>query len=200
MVAAPRGTPDGFEKLDFARALLPALAILQSLHAFPIAGSQAAWAALPLVPVGAMCIGDGLAQLGLTRARMQLATSLLFLTFAVSWLPPAWQQSRAAYASSVPLGLPGASLVHVPADQAALLRQVTQSLRDNCDTFISLPGLDSFYIFGQLQPPSPLPSRWMWLIDDVPHQQALVEASKRITRLCVAENDSLMPDGARAAN
>jgi hypothetical protein len=94
VVAAPRGRPDGYEKLDFARALLPALAILQSLHAFPIAGSQAAWAALPLVPVGAMCIGDGLAQLGLTRARMQLATSLLFLTFAVSWLPPAWQQSR----------------------------------------------------------------------------------------------------------
>jgi len=32
----------------------------------------------------------------------------------------------------------------------------------------------------------------MWLVDDVPHQQALVEASKRITRLCVAENDSLI--------
>ncbi len=192
VVAAPRGRPEGFERLDFARALVPALAILQSLHAFPVAGSQATWAALALVSVGAVSIGDGLTQLGLTRARFQLATSLVFLTFAVSWLPPSWHQSRAAYAASVPLGLPGASLIHVPAAQAALLRQVTQSIRDNCDTFISIPGLDSFYIFAQLQPPSPLPTRFMWLIDDVPHQQALIEASQRINRLCVVENDHLI--------
>jgi hypothetical protein len=191
VVAAPRGTPDGFEKLDFVRALVPALAILQSLHAFPVAGSQLGFSALTLVPVGAMCIGDGLAQLGLTRVRLQLATSLLFLTIVVSWLPPAWQHSRAAYASSIPLGLPGASRVHVQADQAALLRQVTQSLRDNCDTYISLPGMDSFYIFGQLSPPTP-PTRWIWLINDVPQEQAVVEASKRITRLCVIENDDLI--------
>lgn len=191
VVAAPRGGPDGFERLDFARALVPALAILQSLHAFPTAGSQAAWAALTVVPVGAISIADGLTQLGLTRARLQMATSLVFLTFAVSWFPPAWEQSRSAYASSAPLGLPGATRVRVPASQAALLRQVTQSISDNCDTFISIPGLDSFYIFAQVQPPSPLPSRFMWLIDDVPHQQALIERSKGIKRLCVVENHSL---------
>jgi hypothetical protein len=192
VVAAPRGRPDGFEKLDFARSLVPALAILQSLHAFPVAGSQVAWSTLTLIPVGALCIGDGLAQMGLTRARLQLATSLMLLVLAVSWLPPAWQQTRAAFASSVKLGLPGASRIHVPADQAAVLRKVTQSIRDNCDTFVSLPGLDSFYIFAQQQPPSPLPTRWMWLIGDVPHQQALVEASKRINRLCVVENKNLI--------
>jgi hypothetical protein len=191
VVAAPRGTPDGFEKLDFIRALVPALAILQSLHAFPVAGSQLGFAALTLAPVGAICIADGVAQLGLTRVRLQLATSLLFLTIVVSWLPPAWQHSRAAYASSIPLGLPGASRVHVAADRAVLLRQITQSLRDNCDTYISLPGMDSFYIFGQLPPPTP-PTRWMWLIDDVPQEQAVVEAGKRINRLCVIENDDLI--------
>ncbi len=192
VVAAPRGRAGGFERLDFARALVGSLAILQALQAFPVAGSQTAWGALPLVPVGAICIGDGLLQLGLTRIRLQLAAGLVFLTFAAGWLPTTWKDSRAAYASGLPLGLPGASLVRVPADQATPLRQVTQSIRDNCDTFISIPGLDSFYIFGQLQPPIPLPTRYMWLIDDVPHQQALVEASKRINRLCVVENDFLI--------
>ena len=192
VVAAPMGGLDGFAKLDFARALLAALAILQSLQAFPVPGSQVAWAALTLVPVGAVCIADGLSQLGLMRARLQLVASLVFLTLVVSWLPPAWRQSRSAYESSVALALPGASLVHVPPDQAALLRQVTQSIRDNCDTFISIPGLDSFYIFGQLQPPNPLPTRWIWLSGDTEHQQALVEASKRIDRLCVVENDDLI--------
>jgi hypothetical protein len=192
IAAAPRGTPDGYEKLDFARALVPALAILQTLQAFPVAGSQVAFSALALVPVGALCVSDGLVQLGLTKVRFQLVASLLFLTVAVSWLPVTWQQSRAAYASAVPLGLPGATLVRVPADQGAVLRRVTQAVRNNCDTFVSVPGLDSFYVFAQLQPPGPLPTRWMWLIGDDPHQQAVVEAANRINRMCVIENDDLI--------
>lgn len=192
VVAAPRATPEGYANLDFARALVPSLAILQSLQAFPVAGSQIQWSAVALVPVGAMCIADGLAQLGVIRVRLQLATSLAFVILAVSWLPPAWQQSRAAFLSDVRLGLPGATRVHVPAAQAAVLRQVTQTIRDHCDTFISIPGLDSFYIFAQAPPPSPLPSRYMWLIDDFAHQQALVDASGRISRLCVVENDDLI--------
>jgi hypothetical protein len=192
VVAAPRATHDGYETLDFARALLPAIAILQSLHSFPVAGSQTAWAALTLVPAGAICIADGLVQLGLTRARLQLASLLVFLTLAVSWLPPIWRDTRAAYASAVSLGLQGATLIRVPPDQAAVLRQVTQSIRDNCETFISVPGLDSFYLFGQVQPPTPLPTRLIWLTDDVPHQQALIAASNRIARLCVVKNDYLI--------
>jgi hypothetical protein len=191
--AAPRGRPDGgFETLDFARTLVPALAILQTLHVFPVAGSQTAWAALPLVLVGAICISDGMVQLRMRRVRLQLATWVVFLVLAVSWVPPAWRDSHAAYASSVPLGLPGASLVRVRPDEAALLRQITQTIRDNCDTYISVPGLDSFYIFGRLQPPSPLPSRYMWLSDDVRHQKALIAEADRIKRLCVVENDYLI--------
>ncbi len=191
VVAAPRAGLDRLERLDFARALVPALAVLQSLHAFPVAGSQTAWGALVLVIVGAMCIADGLTQLQLTRVRLQLATGIVFVAFAISWVPTAWQQSRDAYASSVPLGLPGASRIRVPADQAALLRQVTESIHENCDTFISIPGLDSFYIFAQVQPPVPVPSRFMWLTGDVSHEQALVDASSHVGRLCAVDNGAL---------
>jgi hypothetical protein len=192
VVAAPRAKPDGYAKLDFARALLAALAILESLQAFPVAGSQALEAALPLVPVGAICIFDGLGQLGLERVRLQLATWLVFLTLGAGWLPQTWQQTRATYASDVPLGLPGASRVRVPADQAALLGQVNQAIRDNCETFISVPGLDSFYIFSRLKPPGSAPTRWIWLIGDASAQQAVIDASQQVGRLCVVENDSLI--------
>jgi hypothetical protein len=193
IVAAPRGRPDGgFETLDFARALVPALAILQTLHVFPVGGSQTGWAALPLVTVGAICISDGMVQLRANQVRTQLATWLVLLVLVVSWVPPAWRDSHAGYASNVPLGLPGASLVRVPPIDAVLFRQITQTIRDNCDTYISLHGLDSFYMFGQLQPPSPLPSRYMWLSGDVRHQQALIAEADRIKRLCVVENDYLI--------
>lgn len=195
IVAAPRGGPNGFEKLDFVRAVVPAIAILQTLHAFPVAGSQAAFSALMLVPVGALCIGDGLAQLaylGLGRLHQQAVSGLIFLTILVSWLPTALNQARTAYASDVNLALPGATRVHVPAGQAAILRQVTQSLKANCDNFISLPGLDSFYVFGQFNPPTAGPTRWLWLSNDVQQQHAAIASSDRVSRLCVLENQDMI--------
>lgn len=192
VLAAPRAAPQGYARLDFARALLPAIAVMQSLQVFPVAGSQTAWAALPLIPVGALCIGDGLVQVGLTRAREQLASMLVFLTFAVSWLPQTWRDTRATYASDVSLGLPGAGLVRVAPERAAVLRHIYQTVHDNCDNFISLPGLDSFYIWEKFDPPTPLPSRFIWLADDVPHLQALIRSSEQINRLCVVENSYLI--------
>jgi hypothetical protein len=192
VLAAPRATPEGYAKLDFARALLPAIAVMQSLHVYPVPGSQFAWAALPLIPIGAICVADGLVQLDLTRVRQQLASLLVFFTFAVSWIPQTWRDTRANYASSVSLGLPGATLVRVTPEEASILRQLAQTIRDNCDNFISVPGLDSFYIWDQFEPPTPLPTRFIWLAGDVPRLQALIKSSDRINRLCVVENSYLI--------
>ena len=194
VVAAPRATSVGFLQPDFARVLVPALAVLESLEAYPVAGSDQAFAALMLVPVGAICIHDGvvqLSELGLTRVYRQIATAVVFAAIAVSWFPADLQQSRAAYDSAVSLGLPGATRVHVPADQAAILRQVTQALRANCDTFISLPGVDSFYVFAQLPPPTG-PIRLPWLTSNVAKQQAIVALVDPIGRLCVIDNQDLV--------
>jgi hypothetical protein len=192
VLAAPRATPEGYAKLDFARALLPAIAVMQSLHVYPVPGSQFAWAALPLIPIGAICVADGLVQLDLTRVRQQLASLLVFFTFAVSWIPQTWRDTRANYASSVSLGLPGATLVRVTPEEASILRQLAQTIRDNCDNFISVPGLDSFYIWDQFEPPTPLPTRFIWLAGDIPRLQALIKSSDRINRLCVVENSYLI--------
>jgi hypothetical protein len=77
-------------------------------------------------------------------------------------------------------------------EQATVLRHLAQTIHDNCDNFISVPGLDSFYIWDKFEPPTPLPTRFIWLADDVPHLQALIKSSDRITRLCVVENSYLI--------
>jgi len=190
VVAAPRATSVGFLQPDFARVLVPALAVLESLQAYPVAGSDQAFAALMLVPVGAICIHDGMVQLselGLGHVQRQIATAVIFVAIVVSWFPADLRQSRSDYDSAVSLGLPGATRVHVPADQAALLRQVTQSLRANCDTFISLPGLDSFYVFAQLPAPTG-PTRLPWLTSDIQKQRVIVSQVDHISRLCVIDN------------
>jgi hypothetical protein len=192
VVVAPRSTPTGWAKLDFARALLTAMAIAQALQGFPVPGAQVAYGSLPLVPLGAVCIHDGMAQLRLAPATRQLAAAGLFLVIAASWIPPTWRQLRDQYNADVPLGLPGAALVRLPSDQASTIAGVTRFLHDNCDTYISIPGMDSFYIFAELPPPSS-PTRWIWVSTDVPNQQAVVDAIKGINRLCVVENSLIIP-------
>ena len=51
---------------SFARLLLPPLAVLQALHAFPVAGSQVAWSSFLLAPVAAVCVAGGVR--GLARS------------------------------------------------------------------------------------------------------------------------------------
>ncbi|MHB8687973.1 MAG: hypothetical protein ACYDB4_12340, partial [Candidatus Dormibacteraceae bacterium] len=59
---APRDDPDSPTDA-YARFLLPALALMESLQAFPIAGTQASIASLGVVLVGAIAINDGVRQL-----------------------------------------------------------------------------------------------------------------------------------------
>ena len=190
VVATPRASRDGYEGPGFVRVLLAGMAIVEALQAYPVAGSQRLFAEMAMVPVGAVAMSDGVAQLGLARAPLQVATALLFFAMAASWLPQAWQ-ARADYETAVPLGLAGATRVRVPAAQASILQDVTAALHAGCDTYISVPGMDSFYVFAELPPPSP-PTRWIWLIDDVRLENAVVAAGDRVPRLCVIRDQQLI--------
>ncbi|HEX3737266.1 MAG TPA: hypothetical protein VHV53_06955, partial [Solirubrobacterales bacterium] len=52
-------------RFAFARLLLPLLAVLQGLHGYPVAGSQTLLSVVLVVPVGALCVGNGVR--GLSR-------------------------------------------------------------------------------------------------------------------------------------
>ena len=57
--AGPRPTPG----MRFLRLMLPALAVAETLQAYPVPGSQLGIAAVSFVSVGALCLGDALTEL-----------------------------------------------------------------------------------------------------------------------------------------
>ncbi len=175
----PPGKPD--EATQFARLLLPPLAVLQALHAFPVAGSQVLWSALLLIPVGALCIANGLRWIAFSRGdrsarRTPAAIGTIAATVAmvvlVSSLKQLLDQVRAAYDGSVPLGLPGAETSASALKQAANYRAIVAAIDENCESFVMLPGMNSFYIWTRQDPPAgyeapELPA----LVDDARQQQ-----------------------------
>jgi hypothetical protein len=188
------------------RLLVP-IAVLQALHAYPVAGSQIGFAAFLLLPVGAICIANGLAELRQAVPRpaapaLRLTALALLVTIA-AWttkdvLIDGGRGARRTYAAQVPLKLPGAERIHLPSTQGWVLRHVTRELNKHCRTYFGIPGLDSFYLWARQDPPTPLNTGdWMYLWDSDRQRRALKDI-RRQTGLCLLRNNVIASFYSRA--
>ena len=173
----------------YVRLLLPALAVLESLQAYPVAGTQLSLAALLMIPVGAVVLKDGIT--GVTaRGAARVAPAVLILVTAVLALEAFLAGSQ--FAAGSPSGLQGAELVRMPSKQAAQLRQLVAAIDRDCSSFITFPGMNSIYIWTGQEPASDLRYGVWWLTPDPVDQQAVVRQLQGRSRLCVVKNQTLI--------
>ena len=181
------------------RTLLALTAALQALQAYPVCGTQQSLAALLLVLAGVLLLWDGArAQEPIARRvfRSSVARRRLFRAGALAVLLLAYASLtsllglREQYRASTPLGLPGAARVRLPAEEVAELNWATNALRVHADTFLTLPGLNSFYFWAEKEPPTGLnTTTWMTLLTDK-EQQEVLDALSRHERACILCNAS----------
>jgi hypothetical protein len=173
------------------RRVLVALAVLQALHAYPVAGSQVAWATFLFVPVGALLVADGwrrsvaaLAPAAGPRPGWALPAGAVLGLAAVALVAATvrttGQRLEAAYAAGVPLGLPGTGGIRVRPGQARLYRVLATTLAARCRTFVTMPGLNSLHLFSGVDPPSAR-NTTLWVALLSPAQQA--EVADRLARV-----------------
>lgn len=196
----------------FARALLPPLAVMQALHAYPVAGSQVAWSTFLLIPVGLLCVANGARGLMAVgndpERRVAIALgavvgAILVLFVADATLRRPLRDNRAAFDAATRLDLPGARTVRLTPEEVSLYRQVTSSINTYCNAFLTLPGMNSFYIWTTQEPPTGSnATAWTSLFDEE-RQRRVIDETGRIPNLCLLENEPLalgwtagvMPDG-----
>lgn len=193
----------------FARTAIVAMSVLLTLEAFPVDGSQLWWAGLGMVVVSCLVVSDGVTILRYqvdypqywvpsTLGRPILVAGCLARTAMLAILVggsllTVHRLSVARYRTSVPTGLTGASLVRWPPSVVAADRKVVRLLERDCSTFESLPGLNSFYFLAAQKPPTGLnTTQWMYLMSDST-QRRIVRKLKRVSRLCVLEEPSVLP-------
>jgi hypothetical protein len=170
--------------------VLAMVAALQTLHAYPIAGTQVAWATFLAIPVGGVALADGWRRIREALAEVEvfgvaqsrLAGVVLGVALAAVTASGAYAthgQLEAAYARAVPFGLPGAERIRVPAEQAALYRFLVGNLSARCRTFVTQPGLYSLHLFTGMEPPTGFNATvWMLLLSDA-QQERIVERLAR---------------------
>lgn len=166
----------------FARALLAGVAVLNSLQAYPVAGSQLTWATALIILSAIVCLHDGLAGVARLlpawmRGRwLRLALAGLTVTLLVRAEWDLVTAMRHNYRSLVRLDLPGARRLRLPEASVALYRWLALNLQAHADTFIGVPALDSLYFWSGKEPPTAVnPNAWMLLLDE-PEQATIVRA------------------------
>ncbi len=201
-VVAPAGGPEPSWK-RFLRVLFPAMALGEALQVYPVAGSQVGIAAVTFVPVGGLCIADGLTGLrawaddGGQLARQRFAAVVPVVTVAIVvqlgvavLLLPA-VGSMQAYRRQKPLDLPGAGQLHLPEANAQVYEELVGLLHQNgCTDFIGYPNVDSLYLWSGIDPPPPAaPGAWIRALDRE-QQQRIVDELKASSRPCVVRSKS----------
>jgi hypothetical protein len=180
-----------------ARMLLATTAVLQTLYAFPIAGSQIYFLRVLLLLVAAISLFDGLHSLlqsvqfaSMVQRFARPAATITLAAVALAYPVLAYRATR-LYASLTPLGMPGAERIHAEKEEAEDYQWLVARLRQNCDTFVGLPGIPSLYFWTGKpmpgpahKPPGPL-SMDAWMLTHSPgEQEAVVDDLSRYPNAC----------------
>jgi hypothetical protein len=188
----------------FVRVLIPALAVLQALVAFPVAGSQVRFGSLLFLICGAICFADGWSDLEawgaagaatydmrtLRTAMVALSATLAVALALQSVLSPL-QSSRKAYDAQPRLPIAGATRLHLPAAQVSTFTHITTLLRRRCQSVITLPGLLSLNLWSGLPAPSGLTAEPFWHLLSRPQERTALARARATPGLCAVRNNQL---------
>jgi len=174
------GPPDrGSRPHAFPRTLLCIVTVLQTLYAYPIAGSQFQFVQVLPVIVAMICWSDYLAwqqkrMRSFSPILMGAAIPVLLICVATSYIAIG-RIARKDYDSLPSLQLPGSDRIHVQEAEAQDYRWLVRELDDHCDVFVGLPEVPSLHIWTGKDP---LEGMEMddWMLDDSDQQQLAVSS------------------------
>ena len=189
---------DGPSGAPFPRTLLCTTAVIQTLYAYPVAGSQVSFIQILLIVVAAVCISDffwwfntkyaeGLWGEGLLR----FSAAFFLVLVVIGYIHISYSQYK-QYESLSALNLAGADRIHLPKQQARDYQWLTQSAIDYCDVLVGLPNILSLNLWAAVDPPARMNSdAWTLVLTDR-EQMKIVSALSTHPRACAIYNPDVL--------
>ncbi len=163
--------------------------VWQSLHAYPVAGSQLNWGTFLWVPVFTIGWYEALRLVAERASRLRLpVVAVGSIALAIGSGAPLGDlayKGYTRYVHSVPLDLPGAENLRLPDDTRSDLRLLCKNLQAHGNELFSFPGLFSFNIWtGKPTPTLANATHWFSLLS-TDQQQAIIARLRADPRACV---------------
>ena len=177
----------------FTLRILAALTVLQVLHAYPVAGSQIGFASFLLVPASLICVGAGLRTLLITGRRTVSLTIAATVSAFALFVPAIalfllFVESSNKFSGGTSLALYGSQRIHLAPDKAELYQRISTAAKDGCNSIVTQPGMNSFYFWTQIRPPTDQNvTFWARLLPESVQQRILAKL-ETIEGLCLLRN------------
>jgi hypothetical protein len=176
VAAIPCGRDDASTATRFLRLLVPALAIMNALFAYPVAGSQVGYGSVLFVLCGAVCVADGLYDLDMllvdmrvsatvafaVRASAAILTATLALLWTIAFVVAPMGEYRTTYREERALPFAGATRLHLEPKVVSVFTGLIADARTHCRTLISMPGMASLNLWSGLPAPDGLSGGVWW--------------------------------------
>lgn len=203
LVLLPRMASDTSSAGDLiARRLLAAAALTETLHAYPVPGSQVSWSLMLAAVCGAVAVSDGVSELIATEAwqntsRRALAVGAgVLLVVAIPLVLPAGVSGEVAvpgtqftdwfdhYQERLPIAVPGAERVRASLGERRVFKRVISATQRSCGTFVPLGVRHTYYLLTGLRPATGLNAPSLLLLTS--HESRRVVAALRSRpRVCI---------------
>jgi hypothetical protein len=200
----------------FSRLFITCMAVTHFLEPFPVAASQVGISAAPMILWAFLCIADGIAGLRTSSSRpsqdfgqgLRLdavigGAILLFFAGAsvnlsahlgprlvwAGFTSRTWPVSLSFPAST---RLRGSKWLHLPVEQATQFESIARTVRTNCRTLFTMPGMGSFNMWSRV----PTPNGWNlgpWMKGiSAERQAAILSIMKANSQVCAILNRSIV--------
>ena len=192
LMVPPAGTQ---RQHTIARGVAGLIGAVMSLYPFPVGNYQQIniGALLPvvMVPILAYDVLTALHQREAVRRLPGWRYSFLAVTTVLVLGAAVTLRSAREYWHSVPLGLPGTSLIRAGQEQADDLRWVTAQL-SSCTSSYSMPGMLSFTFWAGHSLPTALNINDVLAFISAAQQESIVQELSRQPDLCIVYNPEIL--------
>jgi hypothetical protein len=200
LLLLPGAMPEPHPAQAFGRRFLAFLTVTASLWAFPVAGSQRAFASFLVAIALIVVAADGARDLAMTCGWTQrtpgrrivrfLQTGVVLIMLRVYVGETA--SFCSVYMKGVSLDLPGAHLIRLDRLNAIRYQGLVAALEELPDTFFTLPGMYSLNLWTDREPPTTLNlTNWMYMLDDRQQSRIIAHLAAR-PKVCVVANPILV--------
>lgn len=151
----------------FTREVIALVAAMQTLMAYPVAGSQLQMSTFLILPAALVCGADAIDTLRdrvhLPARRIAIAVSSIVLGALLLYVSARRNNVAVSeYRASTPLNLPGAARLRINYEDAAEYQWIAANLRAQCDRFASLPGVGSLSLWSGVAPLTRSHAQYLW--------------------------------------
>jgi hypothetical protein len=122
----------------------------------------------------------------------------MILSFATASFRSNFRPLRWAYDAALSIDLPGAKHVRMAPASGILYQSLVHEVSRRCNTLITMPGLNSLYLFTGIEPPTKMnTTAWFTLLNRQQQDAIVRELAQASGTVCAVRNENEIAHWAR---